>query len=149
MIEQQFVELRTRHLVGAIALRAETVLEIKLRALGSAGGGDFAAVLRHECGIEFLAHPKTIECSHAEWQERFANVEARKLFTLENNHAPTGLGEQRRSRAAGRTAANDRDVVEISVFHSPISLAKFPDFGRDAALRRPRTSQRDVPTVLC
>src|SRR5215472_8101243 len=102
MIEQQFVELRTRHLVGAIALRAETVLEIKLRALGSAGGGDFAAVLRHESRIEFLAHPQTIECSHAEGQERFPEVKSRKFVALENNHASPGLSEQRRSRAAGQ-----------------------------------------------
>src|SRR6516162_1089727 len=48
MIEQQLVELRTRHLIGAIALRAKAVLEIEFHAFRSAGGRDLAAVLRHE-----------------------------------------------------------------------------------------------------
>src|SRR5207244_3362193 len=68
MIKQQFIELRARHLIRAIALRPKAVLEIKLYAFRSAGRGDLAAELRHECRIEFFANAETIESSNAEWQ---------------------------------------------------------------------------------
>src|SRR4030095_15999170 len=115
MIEQQLVELGPRHLIRAIALRTEAILKIKLRAFGPARGGNLAAILRHESGVEFVADGEPIERLHAKGQERFANMEARKLFPLENNHAPTSLGEQRRGRAAGRPATNDRDVVDVDL----------------------------------
>jgi len=38
-------------------------------------------------------------------------VKARELFPLEKNDATSGTREQRRGRAAGRSAAYDRDIV--------------------------------------
>src|SRR5438477_448369 len=113
MIEQQLVELGSRDLVSAIALGTKAVFEIKLHPFGSAGGRDLAAELRHECPIEFFAHAKAIERLHAEGEERLADMKSRKLFPLEENDAPSRFGEQRRCGAAGRAAANDRNVVDV------------------------------------
>jgi hypothetical protein len=129
MVEQHFIELGPRYLVRAIALGTETVFEIKLYRARSTGGHDFAAVFRQKVRIEFFTNTKPIERLHAERQERFANVEAREFFALQNDHAPPGLGEQRRRRAARRTSANDGDVIDVDLFHSLI-LAKLAPIQR-------------------
>jgi hypothetical protein len=74
--------------------------------------------------IEFSADAKAIECLDAERQERFANVDARKLFPLEDNHAPARFRKQRRRGTAGRAAANNCNVVEISI-HLSVMLTSF------------------------
>ena len=44
-------------------------------------------------------------------------MKSRKLFPFEDNDAPPRLCEQRRRRAAGRAAADDRDVVDVDLVH--------------------------------
>jgi len=84
----------------------------------------------------FSCSPRRVNAVHAERQQRLADVKPRKLFALEENHATSGAREQRRGRAAGRSAANDRDVVHAAA-HDALMLPNFRNFGRDAALRRP------------
>ena len=69
-----------------------------------------------------LFRSKPGERFHAERQQRFTDVKARKLFALENNYPPTGVCEQRRGRAASRSTADDSDVVN-RVRHAAINLA--------------------------
>src|SRR6266404_1604677 len=122
MIEKHLVELRARHLIGAVAFRTKAVFEIKLYGFGSARGHDLTAVFRQEVCVEFFAHAEAIERSDTERQERFANVEAGKFFALKNDHAPSGLGEQRRGGAARRATTNDCDVVDVDLVHCMITL---------------------------
>src|ERR1700730_4351334 len=96
MIEQQFIELRTRDLISAITIRSITVLEIKLHASRPTGGDDFTTELRKKCAIDFFAHTQPIECLGAERQERFADVEARKFLALKHDDAAPGPGQQGR-----------------------------------------------------
>jgi hypothetical protein len=51
-------------------------------------------------------------------------VKPRKLFALEENHATSGAREQRRSRAAGRSASYDRDVVHAAAHAHDGSVAR-------------------------
>ena len=59
---------------------------------------------------------------HAERQQRFADVKTRKPLAFKDNHAPPGSREQRRHGAAGRSSADDSDVVN-RVRHAAINLA--------------------------
>ena len=68
--------------------------------------------------------PEPGKCLHAERQQRFADVKPRKLFALEENHAASGAREQRRGRAAGRSASNDRDVVHAAAHCYDGSVAR-------------------------
>src|SRR5262245_44701767 len=61
---------------------------------------------------------------HAERQQRFANVKPWKLFAFEYNHTPPGAGEQRSSRASGRSAAYDGDIVNTAAHR--LILANYP-----------------------
>jgi len=45
-------------------------------------------------------------------------VKAREFFALNNDHAPPGAREQRRGGAAGRSATDDRDVVDVDLVHA-------------------------------
>src|SRR5436853_2466012 len=115
MIEQDLVEVRARDLIGAICLRTEAVLEIKFHAVVAAGAVHLAAEFFHEPRAgEFLVETESSESLHAEGQERFANVEARKLVALEDDHAAPGAGEKRGGHAAGRSAADNRNVKRVA-----------------------------------
>src|SRR5205823_8265089 len=82
-----------------------------------------AAVLLYESGAhKFFVQVEPGKRFHAERQQRFADVKARKLFAFENNHTPTGACEQRGGRAARRSAADYSDVVN-RVRHAAINLA--------------------------
>ena len=114
MIEQHFVEVRARDLIGAICLRTEAVLEIKFHAVVPAGAVHFAAEFFHEPRPrEFFVEAESGKSLHAEGQERFANVEARKLVALEDDDAAPGAGEKRGRHAAGRSAADNRYVKRV------------------------------------
>jgi hypothetical protein len=76
---------------------------------------------------------------HAERQQRFPDVKARELFALEEDHTTSGAREQRCGSAAGRSASYDRDI-ERAVMHRGLSLANYPDFGRDAGKMRNGTA---------
>src|SRR5260370_14703354 len=117
MIEQQFVEIGTRHLIGAVALRTKAVFEIKLYAFGPAGSNDLAVEVWQKRAVEFFAHAEAIERLHAERQKRFTDVKSRKLLPLEDDHAPAGFREQRRRRAARRPATDDCNVIDVGLFH--------------------------------
>src|SRR5262245_4359495 len=112
MIEQHFVEIAACYLISVIGLRTVTVLKVKLRSTVGTRAHDFAAVFFYEPGAQnFFVQPEPGKCLHAERQQRLADVKSRKLFALEKNHATSGAREQRRGRAAGRSAAYDRDIV--------------------------------------
>src|SRR6266481_3238273 len=117
MIEQQFVEIGTRHLIGAVALGTKAIFEIKLYAFGPACRHDLTAELWQKRAVEFFADSETIEGLHAERQKRFANVKSRKLFPLEDDHAPAGFRQQRRRGASGGSAADNRNVIDVVLVH--------------------------------
>src|SRR5437762_9977656 len=116
MIQQHLVEITACHLISMIGLRTIAVLKVKLRSSFGARAHDFAAVCFYEAGTrKFFLQPEPGKCLHAERQQRLADVKPRKLFALEENHATPGAREQRRSRAAGRSASYDRDIVRAAV----------------------------------
>src|SRR5438067_1085237 len=118
-----------------IGLGAIAVLEIKLGSSFRTCANDLAAEFFHESGAQkFFVQTQPSKGLHAERQERFADVKARKFFALEHDHAPASAREQRRSNAASRSSSDDRDIVHGGVHHA-LSLANFRGFGRDAALR--------------
>src|SRR5438093_4389468 len=120
-----------------ISLRTVAVLEVKLGSRFRARAKDFATVFFHESGTqEFFVQPQAGKRFHAERQQRFANVKPRKFVALEYNDAPPGTREQRRGSAARRSSPYDRDIVH-SELHRVLMLPNCPDFGREAALRRP------------
>src|SRR6202022_1381840 len=123
MIQEQFVELGARDLIGTVARRLEAILEIKFYAAGSAGGDDFATKLRQKSTVEFFANSQTIKRCCAEGQKRFANVKARDLVALQNNDATLGAGQERRGRAPGRTATDNGNVIHVDL-HGQVMLAK-------------------------
>jgi hypothetical protein len=110
-------------LISAVALRAEALLEIEFCAPRAAGRDNFTAIFRHKSAVEFFAYAEPGEDAHARGQERFANVKAWKFFALQNNNAPSSSRQQSRRRTSGRTAANDRYIIEF-VIHAVIKLAK-------------------------
>src|SRR5262245_26539265 len=117
MIEQYLVEITACHLISVIGLRAIAVLKVKLGSTVGARAHDFAAVLFYEPGAqEFFVQPESGKCLHAERQKRLADVKSWKFFALQKNHTTSGAREQRRGRAAGRSASYDRDIVH-RVFH--------------------------------
>src|SRR5882672_10862043 len=112
MIQQHLVEITACHLISVIGLRTIAVLKVKLRSSVGARAHDFAAVFFYEPGAQkFFVQPEPGKCLHAERQQRLADVKPRKLFALEENHAPSGAREQRRGCAPGWSASYDRDVV--------------------------------------
>src|SRR3954468_19832001 len=125
MIEQQFVEVRARHLVGAIGLGSKPVFEIKLHAVAAARAVHLAPEFFHEPGAsELLVQPEARERLHAKREQRFANVESRELVALEHHDAPTGPGEQRGRGAPGRSAA-DNCYVKVLAAHWATKVANF------------------------
>ncbi len=124
VIEQDLVELRPRHLIGAIGLRTEPVFEIKFHPVVGAGAIDGAAELLDETGpLEFLMQAEARKRLHAERQERFADVKAREFIALENDDAPAGLRQQRGRHTARGTAADDRHII-MPVLHAATKVAK-------------------------
>src|SRR6266481_6641356 len=112
MIQQYLVEITACHLISVIGLRTIAVLKVKLRSGIGARAHDFAAVFLYKPGTqEFFLQPEPGKSLHTERQKRLADVKPRKLFALEENHATSGAREQRRGRAAGRSASYNRDIV--------------------------------------
>src|SRR6267142_5256928 len=123
MIQEQFVELGARDLIGTVARRLEAILEIKFYASGSAGGDDFATKLRQKSTVEFFANSQTIERCCAERQKRFTDMKTRKFFPLQDDDAAPGFSQQRCRRAPGRTATDNGNVIHIDL-HGQFMLAK-------------------------
>ena len=95
-----------------IGLGAIAVFEIKLGSSFRARTNDFAAEFFHEPGAQkFFVQTQPGKRFHAERQQRFADVKARKFFAFEHDRAPPRAREQRRGYAPGRSTANDRDIV--------------------------------------
>src|SRR4051812_16805233 len=125
MIEQQLVEVRACHLVGAIGLGTKPVFEIKLHAVAAARAVHLASEFFHEAGAsELLVQPETRERSHAERQQRFAVVEPRELVALKHHDATAGPGEQRGRGAPGGSAA-DNCYVKVLAAHWASNVANF------------------------
>jgi len=125
MIEQQFVEITARDLVRMVSLRSIRVFEIKLNSFVATGAEKFAAVLLQETGlVKFFQQIHACKGFHAEWQERFANMKARKFFPLKQDYPPTGTCKERRGSATSRATPNDGDVVHVNLHYGSM-LAKF------------------------
>src|SRR6266508_3773677 len=119
-----------------IGLGAIAVLEVKLGSTFRARADDFAAEFFHEPGAQKLfVQTQPGKRFHAEGQKRFADVKARKFFALEHDYAPAGARKQRRGSAAGRSSADDRDIVHGGT-HRVLMLANFRALGRDPVLSR-------------
>src|SRR5437879_2585544 len=70
VIDQEFVEIRSRDLVSVVGLGTESVFEVKLRSRFRAGAEDFAAELFEETGApEFLVQSEAGERFHAKRQQ--------------------------------------------------------------------------------
>src|SRR5881394_866120 len=140
MIEQDLVEVGTRDLIRAVGLRTKAVLEIKFHAVVAAGAVHFAAEFFHEPGPgEFLVEAESGESLHAEGEEGFANVEARKLVALEHDHAATGAREKGGRHAAGWSAADNRYVERVAAHSVQRSKVR-----GEAKLGGSRAPSRDV-----
>ena len=115
MIEQQLVEIGARHLIGMLGLRAICVLEIKFISYLGAGAEHFTAEFFHKPRAQnFFMQIHARECLHTERQERLADVEARKILALENNHPASSARQEGCSGAAGRSPTDDRDVIDVA-----------------------------------
>src|SRR5262245_25514326 len=127
MVEQHLVEITARYLIRVIGLRSVAVLEVELRSGVGTSTHNFAAVFFYEPGSQkFFVQPEPAKGFHAERQQRLADVKARELFPLEKNHPTSGSREQRRGRAAGRSASYDRDVVDAAGHRFDLSkLSRF------------------------
>src|SRR5438128_12419168 len=131
MVEQDLVELRSRHLIRVVGLGAIRIFKVKLVTFFRARAEHFAAELFHEPGAEkLLVQAESGERPHAERQKRLANVKTRELFPLKDNDAPPRAREQRSRRASGRTAADDRDIVHVDL-HCFMRLAKMYTRAKD------------------
>src|SRR5215211_4874217 len=122
MIQQHLVEITTCHLISVIGLRTIAVLKVKLRSSVGARAHNFAAVFFYEsCAQKFFLQTEPGKCLHTERQQRLTYMKPRKLFALEKNHATSGAREQRRGRAAGRSASYYRDVVHAAAHRFDLS----------------------------
>ncbi len=80
VIEQQLVELRPRHLIRGIGLRAEAILEIEFHPFLRTGARHLAAVFPEETGLlEFLVQTEPGKRLHADREKRFADVKTREF----------------------------------------------------------------------
>ena len=122
VIKEELVEIGASHLISAVAVGLEAVLKIKSYAFRSTRRHNLAAVFRQKGAVKFFADAKAVERLHAEWQQRFADMKARKFLALENDHAPARAREQGRGGAPGRSAADDSDIVN-RFRHAAINLA--------------------------
>jgi hypothetical protein len=130
VIEQELVEIRARYLIGAVRLRAKAVFKIELHALPAAGAVHLAPELFHKTGArELFMQTQPGESLHAERQQRFADMEARKLLPLQNDHATPGPRQQGARSAARRPTADDRHVVHFAA-HWVTKVANFPGMKR-------------------
>ena len=92
-------------------LEPEAGAEAETGLAGAAGAGHLAPDLRHGDFIQLLANAEALQGGDAVGEERFADVEARKLLLLEQDHAMAMLGQQRGGRAARGAASDDGDVI--------------------------------------
>src|SRR5438270_410852 len=142
MIEQDFVEVSAGDLLRAVGLRTETVFKIKLHAVIATGAVHFAAKFFHEPGLgEFVVQSEAGERLHAERQERFADVEARKLVALEHDDAASGAGEEGGSHTTGRSAADNCYVIRLAA-HWVTKVANFAAKQRLGRSRQPKLCSR-------
>jgi hypothetical protein len=113
MIQEQFIKLRTLHLIGTDMFEAKTVLEKKLHLSLTTRGIELRAMFVKESAIENLAHTEAIERRHGVRQERLADMKTWKPFALENDDTASCAGEQCRGGAASGAPANDRGIVDL------------------------------------
>lgn len=124
MIEQHFVELGARYLIRPVGLRLKAIFKIEFCSSGTGGSIHLAAEFFHESSaLEFLVQPETRECFHAEWQKRFADMEAGEFVALEHDNFSTGTSQQGSGRAAGGPPTDNCDV-EDSLTHAATKVAK-------------------------
>ena len=67
--------------------------------------------------VDLIAHAELVEQLDIARQQRFADVKARMMVLLEQDHAAPLPREQRRDGRAGRTAADDQDVAIVNSLH--------------------------------
>ncbi len=114
--QQQVVELGAAHLVGiGLALvQREGELELVVAA-DFQFGGEIHAGLPDADGVHLLEHAEAPEDRQVVRQERLADVKARVALLLEHHHVAPALGEQRRHRRPGGSAADHQYFAALLV----------------------------------
>jgi hypothetical protein len=112
--EEDLVEFRAAHLVGHRDRRVGALGELETRDVVVPGRDEGGAPFLHADGAHLLAHAELLEERHVGRQERFADVEPRVRFLLQQDHLVAALGEQRGGGGTGGTPADHDDVA---VFH--------------------------------
>src|SRR5579885_1855021 len=69
------------------------------------------AVFEHADALDLIADAEPLEERKVERQQRFADMEARVLVLLDENHAPAALGQKRGDGGTGGSAADDENVA--------------------------------------
>ena len=75
------------------------------------GRDELRAVLAHADALDLVAHAQALEQRQVQRQQRLADVKARMVFLLRDDHAPAALGEQGGDGRAGGSAAQDEHVA--------------------------------------
>ena len=144
VIEQNLVEFRTFDLEGCRTFRAKTIFEIEADFAASASRGDFGPIFADEPrGIQLRHEAEALEGFHAKGQQGFADMEAWKLFALEDGYLAPCERERSGGDAAGGASANDCYIVECN---GHLSISAVSSASTRAALS-PGWAL-DVPTKL-
>ena len=140
--QEQLVELVARHLERVIPARRERVGERVARRAGVRPAGpldEAGASLDHERVAHLLEDADGVQHADAPRQERLAQVKARMMLALEDDHAAAQRREARGAHGPSGAAADHRGVVDghsavlgggpswmRSPMYAPMSVRRMP-----------------------
>ena|SRR5438128_12584756 len=114
------IELGSLDLKGAVVLLGEVPIEAERIADRAVAGDELRAIFRKEvAGHQLLAEAEAIEEVVVVGKKRLADLEAREAVALQQQDGQAAPSEKRGSRRAGRTAADDDDVVHWTRAETP------------------------------
>ncbi len=114
MLVQHLVEILPPHLVGVRRAFADGAREREGVVAVLVVGLEIRAGLEHAERAHLVEHAEPLEHRKIHRQQRFADVKARMVRLLERDHSMAAPRQQRRGGAAGRTAADHRDVALLA-----------------------------------
>jgi hypothetical protein len=111
MAKEQLVELGASHLPGIRHRLVPGVGELDELAMLVLGRNELDAPLRHADRLDLVAHAEAVEQGGVGRQQRLADVEARVVRLLDQQHVAAAFGKECGDGRAGGSAADHEHVA--------------------------------------
>jgi len=117
VIKQQLVEVGSSDLVAVPDTQVRVVGETKRRGRPVLIRDELCTGFVYTYASDLVGHAQKIKQGQVERQQRFADMETRKMLFLQQDNGFTLPSEQRRDRGASGAATNHNDIALSTIFH--------------------------------